>query len=52
MVIDVINDNMSRIIEHYLIGALGEQSSLREQLPSILENLEENKQAMVDDMKL
>lgn len=52
MVIDVINDNMSRIIEHYLIGALGEQSSLREQLPSILESLEENKQAMVDDMKL
>lgn len=52
MVIELINDNMSRIIEHYLIGALGEQSSLREQLPSILENMEENKQAMVDDMKL
>lgn len=52
MVIDVINDNMSRIIEHYLIGALGEQSSLREQLPSIMQNLEENKQSMSDDMKL
>ncbi len=52
MVIDVINDNMSRIIEHYLIGALGEQSSLREQMPQILESLEENKKAMVDDMEL
>lgn len=52
MTIDAINENMARIIEHYLIGALGEQSSLREQLPSILERMEENKQAMADDMKL
>lgn len=52
MVSDIINDNMARIVEHYLIGALGEQSSLREQLPSILEHMEENKQAMKDDMKL
>ncbi len=52
MVVSVINDNMARIVEHYLIGALGEQTNLREQLPSILQNMEENKQAMVDDMKL
>lgn len=52
MVIETINENMARIIEHYLIGALGEQTNLREQLPSILQNMEESKQAMVDDMKL
>lgn len=47
-----LNDNMSRIIEHYLIGALGEQSDVRSQLPAILERLQENKQAMMDDMNL
>lgn len=52
MLVETINDNMARIIEHYLIGALGEQTDLKEQLPSILEQLEKNKQAMVDDMKL
>ena len=52
MLIELINDNMARIIEHYLIGALGEQSDLKTQLPSILAQLEQNKQAMVEDMKL
>lgn len=52
MVTEIINDNMARIVEHYLIGALGEQSGIREQLPSILEHMEESKQAMVDDMQL
>lgn len=52
MLIDTINDNMARIVEHYLIGALGEQSDLKSQLPSILEQMEKNKQAMVEDMKL
>lgn len=52
MIADTINDHMARIVEHYLIGALGEQSNLREQLPSIIQQMEENKQAMMDDMKL
>ena len=52
MVTEIINDNMARIVEHYLVGALGEQSNIREQMPSILERMEENKQAMMDDMKL
>ncbi len=52
MVTKTINDNMARIVEHYLIGALGEQASIREQLPSIIEHMEESKQAMVDDMQL
>lgn len=52
MVADVINDNMSRIVEHYLVGALGEKSNLREQLPAILEQMEEQKDAMAKDMRL
>lgn len=52
MVTELINDNMARIVEHYLVGALGEQSDLQAQLPSILNRLEESKQAMMDDMKL
>lgn len=52
MLTETINDNMARIIEHYLVAALGEQSDLKAQLPSILERLEENKQAMSEDMKL
>lgn len=52
MVTQTINDNMAQIIEHYLMGALGEQSNVRSQLPAILEYLEENKEAMVEDMRL
>jgi hypothetical protein len=52
MVVETINDNMARIVEHYLIGALGEQSNIREQMPAILQRMEESKQAMADDMRL
>ena len=52
MLTDLINDNMARIVEHYVVGALGEQSDLSEQLPAILQRMEENKQAMSDDMRL
>ncbi len=52
MLVELINDNMARIIEHYLVGALGEKSDIRAQLPSILEQMEQHKQDMVDDMKL
>jgi hypothetical protein len=43
---------MAQIVEHYLLGALGDQFDMKAQLPSILQQLEENKQAIVDDMKL
>lgn len=52
MVAKVIDENMARIVEHYLIGALGEQSNLRTELPSILKKMEDRKQAMMDDMQL
>ena len=44
--------NMARIIEHYLLDALGDQYDLKAQLPAIIQQMETNKQAIVDDMKL
>lgn len=52
MMTDMFEQNMARIIEHYLLGALGDQYDLKAQLPAIIKQMEENKQAIVDDMKL
>ena len=52
MLTDVFEQNMARIIEHYLLGALGDAYDLKAQLPSIIKQMEENKEAIVDDMKL
>ncbi len=52
MATELINEHMARIIEHYLIGALGERSDLAKDLPNILEKMQEHKQAMMDDMTL
>lgn len=50
--ISVFEDNMARVVEHYLLGALGDQFDLKAQLPGIIKQMEANKQAMVDDLKL
>lgn len=52
MLVDAFEENMAQIIEHYLLGALGDQYDLKAQLPSIIKQMEANKQAIVDDMKL
>lgn len=52
MLVSAFEDNMTTIIEHYLLGALGDQYDLKQQLPSIIKQMEENKQAIADDMKL
>lgn len=52
IMVNVFEQNMARVIEHYLLGALGDQYDLKAQLPSIIKQMEENKQAIVDDMKL
>lgn len=44
--------NMAQIIEHYLLEALGDQYDLKAQLPAIVQQMESNKQAIADDMKL
>lgn len=52
MLVDTFEKNMAQVIEHYLLEALGDQYDLKAQVPSIIEQMEANKQAMVDDMKL
>lgn len=52
MLVGVFQDNMARIVEHYVLGALGDQYDMKAQLPSIIAQMNANKQAMMDDMKL
>jgi hypothetical protein len=52
MLVGVFEQNMAQIIEHYLLNALGDQYDLKAQLPAIIKQMETNKQAIVDDMKL
>ena len=51
-IVVAFEENMARIVEHYLLGALGDQFDLKSQLPSIIKQMEANKTAIVDDMKL
>lgn len=52
MLVGAFEQNMAQVIEHYLLGALGDQYDLKTQLPSIIKQMEANKQTIVDDMKL
>lgn len=52
VLIEAFESNMAQTVEHYLLGALGDQYDLKAQLPSIIKQLEANKQEMVDDIKL
>ena len=52
MATEMVNEHMARIVEHYVIGALGERSDVAKDLPNILEKMQENKQAMMDDLSL
>jgi hypothetical protein len=52
MLVNVYEQNMAQIIEHYLLSALGDQFDLKAQLPSIIKQMEANKKAITDDMKL
>lgn len=49
--INLFEQNMAAIVEHYVLGALGDQYDLKAQLPSIIKQMEANKQAIADDMK-
>lgn len=52
MLVGAFEQNMATIIEHYLLTSIGDQYDLKAQLPSIVKQMEANKQAIVDDMKL
>lgn len=52
LAIQTFESNMAQVVEHYLLAALGDQYDVKAQLPSIISQLEANKQTIVDDMKL
>jgi hypothetical protein len=43
--------NMADVINHYVLGAIGDQIDLSDQLEFILSDLESNKQAILEDIK-
>ncbi len=50
--VDAFKNNMAQVIEHYVLEALSGQYDLKDQLPSIMQQLEDKKQAIAEDMKL
>jgi hypothetical protein len=44
-------ENMTDVVNHYLMAAIGNQIDLSDQLEYILTNLETNKRAIVEDIK-
>jgi hypothetical protein len=52
MLVGAFEENMAQVIEHYVLGALGDQYDMKAQLPAIIGQLQSNKQAIVDDMNL
>jgi 2-oxo-4-hydroxy-4-carboxy--5-ureidoimidazoline (OHCU) decarboxylase len=48
----VYEENMAKVVEHYVLQALGEQFNLRDQLPYIIAQMEANKQNIIEDMRL
>lgn len=45
-------ENMAKVIEHYLLETLGQQFDIRAQLPYIVAQMEANKKDMMEDMRL
>ena len=48
----VYEDNMAKIVEHYVLQSLGDQFDLKAQLPFIIKQMEANKKAIMEDMRL
>jgi len=44
-------DNMADIVNHYVLAAVGDQIDLNDQLEYILNDLEANKQAIIEDIQ-
>lgn len=47
----VYEDNMAKVVEHYVLQALGDQFDMKSQLPYIIKQMEDNKQAIMEDMR-
>ena len=48
----VYEENMAKIVEHYVLQTLGDQFDLKAQMPYIIRQMEQNKQAIMEDMRL
>jgi hypothetical protein len=51
-ILRVYEENMAKIVEHYVLQALGDQFDLKSQLPFIIGQMEANKQKIMEDMRL
>lgn len=51
-ILKVYEDNMAKVVEHYVLEALGDQFDLKSQLPYIIAQMEANKQNIMEDMRL
>lgn len=49
--LDSFEKNMADIVNHYILSAIGNEIDLTVQLDYIFQNLEENKQAILEDIK-
>lgn len=52
MLVSAFEDQMVTIIEHYLLQAMSDQFDIKAQIPSIIKQMEANKQAIADDVRL
>ena len=50
--INAYEENMAKIVEHYVLLALGEEFDLKSQMPYILKQLEASKKDIIEDMHL
>ncbi|MBP7820797.1 hypothetical protein KA025_03365 [Candidatus Saccharibacteria bacterium] len=50
-IIEHFETNMAGIVNHYVLEAIGNEIDLTTQLDYIFQNLEENKQAMIEDIR-
>jgi len=50
--VKVYEENMAKIVEHYVLQSLGDQFDLKSQLPYIVAQMEANKQNIIEDMRL
>lgn len=50
--LETFSQNFARVVEQYILDALSDQFSVKDQLPSIMKRLEGDKSAIIEDAKL
>ena len=46
------NENMAKVVEHYVMQSLGDQLDLKSQLPYIIAQMEDHKKEIMEDVRL